>query len=124
MDSACVHRLPFQTQSFSLLTLMLVVAKFANTKLRKNPEKLLKPGQMGTLLKVLSESFPMNTNLTWFRRFSKIFVSLCFGWKQPHDPCVAITNLQCINPYIISQQYIINIVVYESMVEVDSCTDI
>ena len=48
MDSACVHRLPFQTQSFSLLTPMLVVAKFANTKLRKNPEKLLKPGQMGT----------------------------------------------------------------------------
>ena len=27
----------------------------ANTKLCKNPEKLLKPGQMGTHLRVLSE---------------------------------------------------------------------
>ena len=28
---------------------------------------------MGTHLKVLSEGYPMNTNMTGFRRFSKIF---------------------------------------------------
>ena len=49
------------------LTLMLLVVTLANTKLCKNPEKLLKPGQMGTHLRVLSESFPMNTNMIWFR---------------------------------------------------------
>ena len=32
---------------------------------------------MGTHLRVLSESYPMNTNMTGFRWFSKIFVSLC-----------------------------------------------
>ena len=34
---------------------------------------------MGTHLKVLSESFPMNTNMTGFRWFSKIFEFLCLG---------------------------------------------
>ena len=34
---------------------------------------------MGTNLRVLSESYPMNTNMTWFRGYSKIFASLCFG---------------------------------------------
>ena len=49
----------------------------------QNPEKLLKPGQMGTHLRVLSESFPMNTNMTGFIGFSQIFASLCFGLNQP-----------------------------------------
>ena len=40
----------------------------------KNPEKWQKPWQMGTHLKVLSESYQMNTNMTWFRGFPKIFV--------------------------------------------------
>ena len=31
---------------------------------------------MGTHLRVLNESFPMNTNIIGFRWFSKIFVSL------------------------------------------------
>ena len=36
---------------------------------------------MGTDLKVLSESYPMNNNMTGFRRISKIFASFCFGKK-------------------------------------------
>ena len=38
----------------------------------------------GTHLKILSESYPMSTNMTGFRCFSKIFSSLCFGQKKPH----------------------------------------
>ena len=34
-------------------------------------------------LRVLSQNFPMNTNMTGFRCFSKIFASPCFGRKQP-----------------------------------------
>ena len=34
---------------------------------------------MGTHLRVLIKSFPMSTNMAGFRRFSKIFASLCFG---------------------------------------------
>ena len=64
-----------------LLTLMLLVATLANTKWCKNPGKLLKLGQMGTHLRVLSESFPMNTNMTGFGWFSRIFASLCLGRK-------------------------------------------
>ena len=68
-----------------LLTLMLRVANLTNTKWGKNPweitETSLKQWQMGTHLKVLNESYPMNTNMTWFRWFSKIFVYLCFGRK-------------------------------------------
>ena len=36
---------------------------------------------MGTHLRVLSESSPMNTNITGFRWFSKIFASLSFWTK-------------------------------------------
>ena len=50
---------------------MLLVANLANTKRCKITEKLLKPWQMGTHLRVLSESYPMNTNMTGFRLFSK-----------------------------------------------------
>ena len=32
-----------------------------------------------TALRALSESFPMDTNMTGFKWFSKIFASLCFG---------------------------------------------
>ena len=34
---------------------------------------------MGTHLKVLSESYPMNTNMKGLDVFSKIFASLCLG---------------------------------------------
>ena len=39
---------------------------------------------MGTHLGELSESYPMNTIMTGFRWFSKIFASLCFeqNWPQ------------------------------------------
>ena len=53
---------------------MLLVANLANTKWYKKTWKWLKPWQMGTHLKVLSESFPMNTNMTCLDGFQK---SLC-----------------------------------------------
>ena len=58
-----------------MLTVMLLVANLANTKWCKNPEKWLKPWHMGTHLRVLSKSYPMNynTNVRGFRCFSKIF---------------------------------------------------
>ena len=37
---------------------------------------------MGTHLRVLSEIYPMNTNMTGFRIFPKIFAFLCFGLKS------------------------------------------
>ena len=48
-------------------------------KLCKKPEKLLKPWQTGTHIIVISKSYLMNTNMTGFLYFSKIFASLCFG---------------------------------------------
>ena len=51
----------------------------------QKPLKWLKPWQMGTHLRVLSESYPMDTNLTRFRCFSKIFASLCYGRKLPQQ---------------------------------------
>ena len=45
------------------------------------PEEWLKPWHMGTHMKVLSVSYPMNTNMTGFRWFSKIFASLYLGRK-------------------------------------------
>ena len=53
------------------LTLMLLVANLVNTKWCKKTEKRLKPWHMGTHLRVLSESYPMYTNMTGFRWFSK-----------------------------------------------------
>ena len=53
----------------SLLSLMLMAANFANRKLYKKPETLLEPlhmGSLGTHLRVLGESYPMNTNMTEF----------------------------------------------------------
>ena len=59
------------------LTLILLVAYVTNTKWRKK----LKPWHMGTHLIVPSESYPMNTNMTGFRRFLKIIASN----KYQHD---------------------------------------
>ena len=47
----------------------------------QNPEKSPKPWQMGTHLRVLKKSYPMNTNMAEFRWFSKIFALLCIGRK-------------------------------------------
>ena len=43
--------------------------------------KTLAHGVMDTHLRVLSESYLMNTNMTGFGWLSKIFASLCFGQK-------------------------------------------
>ena len=43
---------------------MLLLANLVNRKCCKNAEKYLKPRNMGTHLRVLSESFPMNSNMT------------------------------------------------------------
>ena len=59
------------------LTLMLLVANLANTKWWKKLRKWLKPWQMGTHMRVLSESYPMSTNMTGFRWFSEVFRNLC-----------------------------------------------
>ena len=48
------------------LTLMLLTAKLANTKLCKNAKKTLKHLANGTHLRVLSKNFPMSTNMTGF----------------------------------------------------------
>ena len=55
---------------------MLLVANLANTKWCEKHENWLKPWQMGTHLRVLSESFLMITNMAWFRGFSK-YLRLC-----------------------------------------------
>ena len=43
--------------------------------------KWLKPWQIGTQPRVLSESYLINITMTGFRWFSKLFASLCFEWK-------------------------------------------
>ena len=50
---------------------MLLVTNLANTKLCIKPDKCLKSWHMGTHLKVLSEGYPMNTNMIGFRLFYK-----------------------------------------------------
>ena len=57
------------------LILMLVVADLANTKWCQNSEKWSKSRHMGTHLRVLSKSYPMNSNMAGFRWFSKILHS-------------------------------------------------
>ena len=66
------------------LTLMLLLANLANTKIQndaKKHEKRLIPWHMGTHLRVIGGSYLMNTNMTGFRWFTKSFASLCFGRK-------------------------------------------
>ena len=56
---------------------MLLVANLANKNDAEKAEKRLKPLHMGTHLRALSESYPMNTNMTGFRWLSKNVASLC-----------------------------------------------
>ena len=65
----------------SPLALMLLLANLASTKWCKKPEKSLKPWHIGIHLRVLSESYPMNTNMSGFRRLLKVFASVRFGQK-------------------------------------------
>ena len=79
-----LHLKPTQGSiQYQFLTLMLPVANLSNTKWCQKTWKWLKPWHMGTHLKVLSESYPVNTNMTGFTCLSKIFASLCFGQKEP-----------------------------------------
>ena len=54
-------------RNIATLTLMLLVINLTNKKDAKN-EKWLKPWHMGTHLRVLSKSYPMNTYITGFRK--------------------------------------------------------
>ena len=58
------------------LTLMLI---WPIQTIAKVLERRLKPCHMGTHLRILSEGYPMNNNMTGFRCFSKIFAFLSFG---------------------------------------------
>ena len=59
------------------LTLMLLVANLADTKGCKKPEKMTETLANGySSESTQRESYPMNTNMTGFRWFSKIFASL------------------------------------------------
>ena len=57
------------------ITFRLLVANLANTKSSKNLKKMTETLAHGAHLRVLSESFPMNTNMTGFKYFSIIFPS-------------------------------------------------
>ena len=59
----------------NILTLMLLVANLANTKSSKKINRITATLAHG----YSSETTPVNTNMTGFRWFSKIFASLCFG---------------------------------------------
>ena len=61
------------------LTLMLLVANLVNTENNAKNENMTETLAHGTHLVVLSESYPINANMTGFKWFSKIVVSLCFG---------------------------------------------
>ena len=50
---------------------MLLVANLTNTKWCKKSWKWLQPWHMGTHLRVLMESYPMNTNMTGLKWFTK-----------------------------------------------------
>ena len=63
------------------LILMLLMANLFNAKWCIKAEKRLKPWHMGTHLRVLSRSSPMNINMTGFRWLSKIFCILVV-WTQ------------------------------------------
>ena len=71
---------------------MLLVANLANKNDEKYREKLLKPWQMGTHLIVLSESFPMSTNITGFRWFLKKNVGVLVPWKKVASASEGLTN--------------------------------
>ena len=65
----------------TLLTHMPLVANMANTKMmQKDLNKMTETLKYGYSSEgsTLGESYPMNTYMTGFRRFSKIFVCLCF----------------------------------------------
>ena len=80
---------------------MLLVAILTNTKRCKKTENWLKAWHMGTHLRVLSESYPMNTNMTGFRLFSQKFIPVLWikvafeGLSAEYKPLVARPQVIC-----------------------------
>ena len=66
-----------------------------HTKWCEKPVKWLKPWHIGIPHRVLSKSYQINTNMTGFRGFSKIFASLCFGRKYS----LSIGRVKVIAPF-------------------------
>ena len=69
------------------------MANFANTKSCKKQKN--NRNQMGTYLQVLSESYPMNTNMTGFGCFSKSLY-----------PCASYESSLRINPFHAEATYV------------------
>ena len=59
------------------LTLLLLVANLANTKMMQKFLEMTETLAHGTHLRVLNESYPMNTNMTGFIWFSYIYLRPC-----------------------------------------------
>ena len=73
------------------LTLMPLVASLVDTNLCIKPGKWLKPWQMGIHLRVLGESFQMNTNMIGLRWFSWFFVH----WTKVSSAAYGLTLSFC-----------------------------
>ena len=86
----CLNRSRPRPSSMSL-TLMLLVANLANRKWYNKSEKWLKLWHMGTYLRVLSESFPMNTNMTGFKWLTKKSCAL-------DEDCLSIGRVNQLTP--------------------------
>ena len=67
---------------------MLLVSNLANTKWCKKPEKWLKPWHLGSHMRVLEESYPINTKMTGFK-------ILCFlvHWTKVASAMEGLTPL-------------------------------
>ena len=57
-----IFSLSLNPYSNRLAPIMLLVANFFQYKMIQKPEKCLEPWHMGAHLRVLSESYPINTN--------------------------------------------------------------
>ena len=79
-------------KSFNPLNCWRVVTNLDNI-MGKKLSKWLKPWQTGTHLRVLSKSFPMNTNMTGFRQFSKISSVRRVKCVYPHSPNAHTSDL-------------------------------
>ena len=84
------------------LTLMLLVADLSSRKWCIKTYKWLKPWHMGTPLRVLSESYQMNTNMTGFRWFSEIFESFNMFWTKVASALEGLTGVEVIIAFILS----------------------
>ena len=91
-----------QLKKYTMLTLMLLVANFANTKWCKKPEKWLKPCHMGTHLRELGRSYPMDTNSTGFRWFSAVFASMCFALDEGSLSIGKVKSLKILYKWLFS----------------------